>query len=218
MAQGAGDGTATGSTDRLGRSVAAVVLIGAALGLGFNALGRAGKPQRGLPWIAEARTVAELPPGLPPRPAPHRAPVSDDPLAISVGVSGTGSGVPEVPDVGRPMKIQLAQAKQFFDAGAALFVDAREPADYAESHVPGAVNLPFDESVTDPERLEKLASGGRPIVVYCGGNGCEVSLQLADALVGAGHTKVLVDEGGFPEWKGAGYPTVNGSAPGGRTK
>ena len=217
MSQETGERPAARAGDRLGRSVAAVVSIGIALGLGFNALGRAGKPQRGLPWITEAKTLPELPPAAP-RPAATRAPVSDDPLAISAGAPEADSGLPAIPDVGRPMKIQLAAVKQFFDADAAQFVDAREPADYAAAHVRGAVNLPFDESITDPERLEKLGGGGKPIIVYCGGGGCEVSIQLAEALVAAGHRKVLVDEGGFPEWESAGYPIVKGSAPGGGTR
>jgi rhodanese-related sulfurtransferase len=217
MSQEAGERPAVREGDRLGRSVAAVVSIGIALGLGFNALGRAGKPPRGLSWIAQAKTIPDLLP-VAPRPAASRGPVSDDPLAVSTAVGTADSGLPAVPDVGRPMKIQLAAAKRFFDADAALFVDAREPADYAAGHVRGAVNLPFDESVTDPERLEKLDSGGKPIIVYCGGGGCEVSIELAEALVGAGHTKVLVDEGGFPEWGSAGYPVVKGSAPGGGTR
>jgi rhodanese-related sulfurtransferase len=141
--------------------------------------------------------------------------VSDDPLAIATGSTGAGEGLPEIPDVGRPIEIKLSAAKKFFDAGAALFVDAREASDYAAGHVPGAVNLPFDESVTDPGRLEKLDGRGKPYIVYCGGGGCEVSIQMAGALIQVGHKKVLVFEGGYPEWETAKYPVASGAEPGG---
>jgi rhodanese-related sulfurtransferase len=206
------------------RPVAVIVAVGIALGLGFNALGRAGKPPRGLAWISEATKIESLEEAQagakPPAPSPAAQPVaatqvSDDPLAIATGSTGAGEGLPEIPDVGRPIEIQLSAAKKFFDAGAALFVDAREASDYAAGHVPGAVNLPFDESITDPGRLEKLDGRGKPIIVYCGGGGCEVSIQMAGALIQVGHKKVLVFEGGYPDWETAKYPVASGAEPGG---
>ena len=41
--------------------------------------------------------------------------------------------------------INLAQAYQLFKEGRTLFVDARKPEEYAELHVPGAVNLTPDK-------------------------------------------------------------------------
>jgi len=205
---------AAGGADGLYRQVALLVTVGIVLGLGYNALGRAGNPPRGLPWIGEAKVLETLEQarestsGTVPA---AKAPVSDDPLAVGRSAPGTAEGLPEIPDVGRPIQIGLAAVKSFFDAGAALFVDAREAAEYAEGHVPGAVNLPFDESVTDLARLESLDAAGKPIIVYCGGGGCEVSIQLAGALIQAGQRKVLVYEGGFPEWEAARYPVASGS-------
>ncbi len=198
--------------DGIGRAVAVLVALGIVLGLGFNALGRAGKPPRGLAWIAAPMVLETLEEsgkrgmGSPP-------PVSDDPLAVSGGGAADGAaGLPAIPDLGRPIQIQLTAVKQFFDARGALFVDAREKAEYAAGHVPGAVNLPFDESVTDPGGLEKLDTGGRPIITYCGGGTCEVAIQLAATLIQYGHSKVLVFIGGYPEWQGAGYPVAKGGA------
>ena len=103
--------------------------------------------------------------------------------------------------------------KAFFDAKAATIVDARDPAEYAEGHVPGALNMPYDQVVTDPERLEKFDSGGKPIIVYCGGGTCELSMNLGFALVNAGKKKVLVYMGGWPEWSTSGYPVAKGATP-----
>jgi rhodanese-related sulfurtransferase len=100
----------------------------------------------------------------------------------------------------------LPIVKKFFEARAAFLIDAREPDEYAAGHIPGAISLPYDQSVTDPAKLESLDTGGKPIIIYCGGGTCEISMNLAFALIEAGHKKVLVYEGGFPEWAEAGLP------------
>jgi rhodanese-related sulfurtransferase len=198
--------------DSLSRGIVIIVVAGLALGIAYIWLGQRSRPRWGLTWIAEDRLAAM--PSLDEVAALDGAagggaagPVSDDPMAIPPG-GGVAAGLPEIPALDRPIEIQLAAVKQLVDAGAALVVDAREPDEYAEGHIPGAVNLPFDEATSEPERLEGLPSGGRPIVVYCGGGSCELSLSLAWELIFAGHTRVTVYMGGFPEWVAAGYPTA----------
>ena len=190
--------------------VAGMLAVGVVLGLLYNQIGLTGQPAWGLAWVATdpveelaALDMVELPdpPGAP-------ATVSDDPLAPPPGA--VPSALPEIPAVGRPVKIPLAVMKLFVDQQAAMIVDAREPEEFVEAHVPGALNLPYDLVVTDPARLESLDTGGRPIIVYCGGGGCELSLQLANELLFAGHERVAIYEGGFPEWVGNGYPVQAG--------
>lgn len=216
----------------LGRGIAAVVLTGVVLGLGFNYLGRQGpEPHRGLPWISKpvlldsveslAAPVTPLPSVVTePAPAPVSAPAPAAPANAPAPArqakpepepkprtEAEANGPPDVPDVGRPLQVQLPAVKKFWDAKAALIVDAREPAEYAAGHIPGAVNVPYDEAVGDPARLDAVESGGRPIICYCGGGSCEVSIHLAEALVyQAGKKRVLVFMGGFPDWESAGYP------------
>ena len=134
---------------------------------------------------------------------------SNDPMAI-VGTAAPGEDLPPIPDVGRPIPMNLSRAKQFFDKKAAMFIDARDPDEYAAGRIPGAVNLP-SEAITDPERLENLDSRGRPVIVYCGGGTCEVSTNLAFALMQAGKKEVLVFMGGYPEWEAAGFPVERGA-------
>jgi len=208
------DGTETGS--RLWQGVVAIAATGCLLGLAQNALVRHGDPKDGLAWrytppkldslddIASATSDGK-PGGSNPLP-----PDMNDPLQI--GGSAT-SGVPDIPDVGRPIQIQISKVKAFFDAKAGAIIDAREPADYADGHIPGAINLPYDEVVTDPERLEKFDPQGKPIIIYCGGGTCELSMNLGFALVNAGKKKVLVFMGGWPEWSTSGYPIAKGATP-----
>jgi rhodanese-related sulfurtransferase len=202
---------------------AALVMIGVGVLLGLVA-NQATAERKRLPLIAEDRAaslatldaVAPHTAGETPAPGaasenPYRTDV-DDPMAIAPGAVADAPELPEIPDLGRPMQVELAALKQLWDAGAVVVVDAREPHEFAAGHIPGAINLPFDEVVSDPSRLEALDAAGRPIVTYCGGGQCELSLSLAHELVAAGHGRVLVYMGGFPEWEQAGYAVERGAA------
>ena len=189
--------------DGTARGVLAIVLVGIALGVGFNWLGLGSRAEWGLPWIGVDK-VASLP-------VLEAAPSSGygemtDPMAV-----GGASDLPQIPDLERPIHIQLAAVKQLFDAGALLLIDAREPEEYAAGHIPGALSMPYDEVSSEPERLESLAAGGKAIAVYCGGGACELSLNLAWDLISAGQKKVVVYMGGYPEWVAAGYPVEQDS-------
>jgi len=198
--------------------VAVIVLMGVLLGLSYNWFGLRAARKWGLPWIGEdkfAAFSAEPAIGLPaaePTPPPDRHFTNNsDPFAIT-GDADTGrtGELPEIPDSGRPVPIELGAFERYVDAGAALILDARDPEEYREGHVPGALNLTYDQAATDPVALENLDTGGRPIIVYCGGGECEVSLRLAHELIGSGFTRVAVYLGGFPEWQAANRPIAKG--------
>jgi rhodanese-related sulfurtransferase len=194
------------------RDALGIVLAGVVLGGLYNWLGLEGSPAWGLPWIAEDRvaalealgTVAAVE-AAPPEPLGTDL---NDPLAIPAEAGGPV--LPEVPAVGRPVQIEIGAVKQLFDAGAALIVDAREAVEFAEGHIPGSISLPYDLAVTDPVLLESLDAAGRPVITYCGGGTCEQSLSLAHELVFAGHERVAVFVGGYPDWVAAGYPVATG--------
>lgn len=121
--------------------------------------------------------------------------------------------LPHIPDTRDPLEVQLATVKRFYDAGAALVVDARTREEYAQKHIAGAVNLPFDDTFRDPSLVTSFQSGGKPVIIYCGGGDCELSKNLAYALIEAGQRKLLVFMGGLPEWENAGYPIATGATP-----
>lgn len=188
------------------------MLVGLALGFAFNWLGQGSRAGWGLSWIGKDR-VAEMPSltdlgsGTPtPEPSSGYNEITD-PMAV-----GAGTEAAQIPDLDRPIQSELAGVKRLFDAGAVVFVDAREPDEYAEGHIPGAISMPYDEVSGEPERLENLQAEGKAIAVYCGGGACELSLNLAWDLIYAGQKKVLVYMGGFPEWVAAGYPVERGPA------
>ncbi len=194
-----------------------IVLTGIGLGAGYNWIGLESRPPRGLEWIARPKALESVEAAQTPKDAAGPAPrfgsaASNDPLGL--GAPGTeDTALPVIPDLDRVLQIQLPAVKKFFDARAALFVDARETDEFAAGHIPGALSLPYGDAISDPSRLDQVDARGRPIIIYCGGGTCEASLNLGSALISqAGKRKVLVFMGGWPDWEGAGYPVERGAS------
>lgn len=199
------------------RSILIICFAGILLGASYNWFGLQGPRGWGLPWIAKDR-MAELAGldvvAMPPEADPAEksdpfATYSSDPLAVA-GDPMPGPNLPEIPAVGRPVQIELDAVRMFVDANGAFLIDARDPYEYEEGHLPGSVNIPYEVAISDPALLESLDTGGRPIIAYCGGGDCEVSYTLALELVALGHERVAVYVGGFPEWQENDLPVVTG--------
>jgi rhodanese-related sulfurtransferase len=82
-------------------------------------------------------------------------------------------------------------------------VDVREPAEWQQAHVPGALHIPLMEL---PARLAELPEEGQVLVV------CAVGARSARAveyLVQLGRDAVNLD-GGLVEWQAAGRELVSG--------
>lgn len=86
--------------------------------------------------------------------------------------------------------------------GEALVVDVREPWEYQEGHLPGAINIPLSSL---PARLSELPQD-RPILLVC--NSGNRSGVAADFLVQQGFPgeKVYNLEGGTYAWMASGLP------------
>ncbi len=89
------------------------------------------------------------------------------------------------------------------DAGSApLVLDVRTPKEYAESHVPGAVNIRHDELAA---RLAEVSAGhDDEVVVYCE-SGRRAGMAEG-VLKQAGFGRVLHLEGDMAGWRKAGLP------------
>lgn len=76
-----------------------------------------------------------------------------------------------------------------------VLVDVRTPAEFADGHIPTAINIPHNEIILRPPTLDK----DETIVLYCrSGNR---SAQAARALKQAGYRRVI-DFGGISRWNG----------------
>jgi rhodanese-related sulfurtransferase len=109
----------------------------------------------------------------------------------------------------QPRLISLAQAYDLY-RDKTLFVDARDPDEYEDGHIAGAVNLPLfmlDEYSNQMASMDK----SEPFVVYCEGLDCDMSIRLGNELFSKGFKKVFVFFGGWEEWKEADYPVVTSS-------
>jgi rhodanese-related sulfurtransferase len=106
--------------------------------------------------------------------------------------------------------INLLQAYALFQPGQARFIDARPADEFAELHVPKALNIPPDlVAASVAEKVADLAKD-REIVVYCGQANCDLALKVAEKLQTLGFTRVMAYIGGFRAWDEAGYPADTG--------
>ena len=84
-----------------------------------------------------------------------------------------------------------------------VLVDALGSEHYESSHLPGAVNLPY-EFVDEAGRV--LPDKDAEIVVYCMNTGCSASGEEARELEEIGYSRVLHYAGGKQDWIRAGLP------------
>ena len=112
--------------------------------------------------------------------------------------------------------VDAVKAKSLFDAGVKV-IDARVANEYAESHIKGAINVPYKEKSAkavdfdvkqDSTDLSKLpADKNTAILIYCNGAECWKSYKSSVAAIKAGYKTVYWFRLGLPEWKAKGYPT-----------
>lgn len=85
----------------------------------------------------------------------------------------------------------------------AVVVDVRTPGEFAQGHVPGAVNIPLQELKARAGELE--AYRGQEIAVICAVGGR--SATATSFLATEGWPQVYNVQGGTRAWVEAGYPT-----------
>lgn len=102
--------------------------------------------------------------------------------------------------------ISLEDAYNLYLSGDVIFLDAREEEEYAEGHIKGALNLPFEFWDDYWEGVEPYLDPQKDIVTYCGGLDCELSLFEARELKTTGYEKVYTFFGGWQQWEAAGLP------------
>ena len=93
-------------------------------------------------------------------------------------------------------------------------VDVREPEEFADGHLPGAVNIPrglleFEvdgHPAVNYQTAEALAHRQRPVVLYCLSGGR--SALAAEALLRLGFVDPMSLEDGILGWADAGHPVV----------
>ena len=93
--------------------------------------------------------------------------------------------------------------KRLLDSGAndCVILDVRTREGYNEGHLPGAMNIPFEEL---PARMRELPKK-KDIIAYCWDVTCILCTKAAYVLATKGYrAKEML--GGIAEWKKAGFP------------
>ncbi|WP_047289181.1 ArsR/SmtB family transcription factor [Pseudomonas protegens] len=102
----------------------------------------------------------------------------------------------------QPMRLEgisREELRQRLQEGGMTLLDVRSPQEFAQGHLPGAINIPLEEL---EQRLAELAAD-QELVAYCRGPYCVLS-QNAAALLRANGFKVRRLDQGFTDWQAAG--------------
>lgn len=112
--------------------------------------------------------------------------------------------------------VSAEKAKEMHDKGI-LVIDSRLANEYVESHVKGAINVPYKEKSAktvdfdasqDSFDISKLpADKNTPMIIYCNSGECWKSYKASVVAMKAGYKKIYWFRGGMPEWKAKGYPS-----------
>ena len=96
------------------------------------------------------------------------------------------------------MQIEANEAMKLMETESNyIILDVRTPEEYAELHIPDAINIP-NESINNDD-IPELPDKDQLILVYCrSGNR---SKQAAEKLVNLGYTNI-VEFGGIIDWPG----------------
>ena len=105
----------------------------------------------------------------------------------------------------RECTVQDVKTRQ--DAGETLqLIDVREDHEWQAAHLPGAVHL--GKGIIERDVEERFPETDAELILYCGGG--FRSALAADALQKMGYSNVISMDGGFREWKEAGFALESG--------
>ena len=93
-----------------------------------------------------------------------------------------------------------------------MIIDARDAAQYAKEHIPGAINMEWRQVMAKSADIPK----NKPVLIYC--NTGILSAQAGFALRVSGWENVRILQGGFSEWKSKRGLDANAKATGASPK
>jgi len=100
----------------------------------------------------------------------------------------------------RIREVDTAQAEAAIAQPGTVVLDVREPDEYEQGAIPGAIHIPRGHLESQVEN--KLPNRDAPVVIYCAGG--TRSAFAADTLGQLGYADVVSVVGGFNKWKNEG--------------
>ena len=94
-------------------------------------------------------------------------------------------------------RISIDELKPLIERGSVLVLDVRRPDEFAQGHIPGAVNLDYTLVAAQGARFKAET---RPIVAYCACANEMTAARAAVDLAGLGITGAKALKGGWNEW------------------
>ncbi|MGD8306004.1 MAG: rhodanese-like domain-containing protein [Ignavibacteria bacterium] len=166
------------------RSIYFIVIAGSLIGLTYNFI----NPD-GIPLIKEERKLIIK--------SDSMEIVSDDKI---IG----DSRLNPKDEMKEAMAITLNQAYELYKENA-IFIDARDLVEFEIGRIKNSVSLPYTEFDKYKSVLDTI-SFETPVVAYCDGKECDLSILLGDKLFEMGYKEVYIFYGGWVDWQMANYP------------
>jgi rhodanese-related sulfurtransferase len=116
----------------------------------------------------------------------------------------SGGGLVWMSMEGRGTNVSSLQATQLINQDKAVIVDVRPANEFAQGHMPGALNFPLSELPLKVGQLNKYQS--KTVVLVCA-SGTQ-SRRARAQLKKIGFNEVYVLNGGFADWQSQGLPTT----------
>ena len=85
--------------------------------------------------------------------------------------------------------------------GGLTLVNTLGAESFEKTRIPGAINIPLDDSDFVTRVEQKAGSKDKPVVVYCASQQCNSSEKAAEKLEAAGFTAVSRYTGGAAAWQ-----------------
>jgi rhodanese-related sulfurtransferase len=118
-----------------------------------------------------------------------QAPVSDDSTFESV----------ERPNVDGPIVLSKTQLLKLIQNKNVVIIDSRTPDEYSFSHIPMAINIPFEQLGEHIDQVDALPKD-KWLVPYCDGPPCEKSMEMATIFFEMGFERVAYYYAGLDDW------------------
>ncbi len=122
-------------------------------------------------------------------------------IAVVLGTLVATATFAQGPDSTKVVSISAVELHERRESEAApVVIDVRTPDEYASGHIPGAVNVPFDQVA---QRIAEI-DAPHGVALYCMVG--PRARKGESALLAAGYEKIFHLEGGLAAWQAADLP------------
>jgi rhodanese-related sulfurtransferase len=122
-------------------------------------------------------------------------------IAVALGALVAAAAFAQDPDSTKVASINAVELHEQRESGdAPVVIDVRTPDEYASGHIPGAVNIPFDQVA---QRIAEI-DAPHGVALYCMVG--PRARKGESALLAAGYEKIFHLEGGLAAWQAADLP------------